>query len=381
MKTDLFSTLQLAELTLQNRIVVSPMCQYSAEDGVAGDWHIMHIGQFAVANPGLIMLEGTAVLPEGRISLTDLCLYNDAQQRGIERLVDFVKTHSDSKLGMQLFHSGRKGSQYCPWDHGSEYGQGDTIDVVDGGWELSGPSAIAYSDEYPMPLCLDVGGLGKIKQAFVDSAERANRAGIDSVELHYAHGYLLHTFLSAVSNQRQDEYGGSLENRMRFPLEVFSAVREVWPTNKPLGARISGSDFGIDANAWDLKQATTFARALASLGCDYVDVSGGFLSPRQNFAEVYGPGYQVDLAAHIKQATSLPTIAVGAISSPHQANEIVKSGQADAIAIARGMLYDPRWPWRAAYTLNAKANYPAQYERAFALGYPDMFATQEMGSE
>jgi 2,4-dienoyl-CoA reductase-like NADH-dependent reductase (Old Yellow Enzyme family) len=376
MTSALFRPLKLADLTLQNRIIVSPMCQYSAESGVAGDWHIMHIGQFAVANPGLIMLEGTAVLPDGRISPTDLCLYNEDQENGLKRVVDFVRSHSDTKLGIQLFHSGRKGSQYRPWDHGASYGEGDTISVSQGGWTLTGPSAIRYSMEYPLPQMLDMAGMDRIKQAFVESAKRALRIGLDSVELHYAHGYLLHTFLSPVSNHRDDSYGGSLQNRMRFPLEVFSAVRDVWPHSKPLGARISGSDFGTDAEAWNIEDAVVFAKALQSLGCDYLDVSGGFLSPDQNFADVYGPAYQTKLSKRIKAETELPTITVGAITDAQQANGIIENGQADAVALARGMLYDPRWPWRAAYALKETAHFPPQYERAFAMGYPDMFATK-----
>ena len=240
-------------MDMQNRIIVSPMCQYSAKGGVAGDWHIMHIGQFAVANPGLIFLEGTAVLPDGRISDQDLCLYNDQQQEGLRRLVEFVRANSQSKIGIQLFHSGRKGSQYKPWDNDTSYGESDTIQIKDGGWQVCGPSAIGYDATYPVPRELDLAELQTIKQAFVDSACRAKIAGLDTMELHYAHGYLLHTFLSPISNQRTDDYGGSRRNRMRFPLEVFEAVRRVWPEDRPLGARISGSDFGLDEGAWDIE--------------------------------------------------------------------------------------------------------------------------------
>lgn len=373
MTARLFEPLKLGPIEVANRIVVSPMCQYSADQGAASEWHWMHIGQFAMANPGLIFLEGTAVTPDGRISPNDLCLYNDRQEEALSRLVSFIRKHSSSKLGIQLFHSGRKGSQYRPWDHGTSYGEGSTIPREHGGWQVTGPSPIAYSDQYPVPKELSEHDLQELKGAFVDSARRADRAGIDSVELHYAHGYQLHTFLSPVSNQRTDRYGGSLENRMRFPLEVFSAVRDVWPQSKPLGARISGSDFGTDSNAWTIEDACAFGAKLKQLGCDYLDVSGGFLSPDQDFVSVYGPAYQTDLSHRIKADIGLPTIAVGAITDPKQAEQILQRDLADAVAIARGMLYDPRWPWRAAFELGAEPTFPPQYERAFALGYPEMF--------
>lgn len=377
MKPYLFEPLQIADVTLKNRIIVSPMCQYSAKNGVADDWHLMHIGQFAVANPGLIFLEGTAVLPEGRISTHDLCLYNEEQLSGIKRIVDFVRSHSDSLVGVQLFHSGRKGSQYRPWDNGLDFSEGDSIPLSKGGWNISAPSPIAYSPEYGTPSELSKSDLVRIRNAFVESAKLADRAGLDTIELHYAHGYLLHSFLSPVSNQRDDEYGGSESNRLRFPLEVFDAVRSVWPVGKPLGARISGSDFGTDSDALTIDDAIIFAKSLVAAGCDYLDVSGGFLSPEQDFFSAYGPGFQVDLAKQVKHATGLPTFSVGLISGAQQAEDIIKTGSADAVAIARGMLYDPRWPWHAAYRLGAKPTFPAQYERAFSFGYAEAFEEQK----
>jgi len=379
MTSKLFTPLQLGPLELQNRIIVSPMCQYSANNGVARDWHIMHIGQFAVANPGLIFLEGTAISPEGRITIGDLCLYTDEQEQGIKRIVEFTKAHSDTKIGVQLFHAGRKGSQNRPWDNNAEYGQGDTIAQKDGGWQTYGPSAIAYSEDYSRPNEINTDQLAKIKQDFVDSALRAHRAGLDTVELHYAHGYLLHTFLSAVSNQRTDDYGGTAENRMRFPLEVFAAVRDVWPESKPLGARISGSDFGTDETPWSIEDAVHFGKQLKEVGADYLDVSGGFLSPAQDIMAVYGPAFQAGLASQVRAAVDIPTISVGAITHAKQAEQIIQDGKADAVAIARGMLYDPRWPWHAAFELGEAPNYPQQYERAFALGYPDMFSMHLAG--
>lgn len=370
----LFDELTIGAITLTNRIIVSPMCQYSACNGVAGDWHIMHIGQWAVANPGLIFLEGTAVQPDGRITPHDLCLYSGEQEAAISRLADFVHTHGQSKLGVQLFHSGRKGSQNRPWANGIQYGQGDTLLPEIGGWEVVAPSAIAYSDDYPVPAELTQFELDAIRHSFVESAKRANRAGVDVLELHYAHGYLLHSFLSPISNQRKDTYGGSLEARMRFPLEVFEAVRQVWPESKPLGARISGSDFGTEPGAWELSDALVFGEALKQRGCEFLDVSGGFLSPHQNFMDAYGRGFQVPLAARVKTETSLPTFTVGAITHAQQADQIIRTGQADAVAIARGMLYDPRWPWHAAHELGVEPSFPPQYERAFAHGYPEMFS-------
>ena len=373
MSSSLFSPFDIGGTTLQNRIIVSPMCQYSAENGVAGDWHIMHIGQFATANPGLIFLEGTAVSPEGRITPYDLCLYNEAQKDGIARVVSFVKAHSDTRIGIQLFHAGRKGSQYRPWDKGTEYGGGDMIAPKDGGWDLSAPSAMAYSDEFACPRELSLSDLDTIKLGFVKSAKLALDAGIDTVELHYAHGYLLHSFLSPISNTRSDIYGGSERNRMRFPLEVFKAVRNIWPHDKPLGARISGSDFGTSEHGNTVENAISFAQALVAEGCDYLDVSGGFLSPDQDFMSAYGPGFQVKLAQQVKAAVNVPVFSVGVISGAQQAEDIIKHGQADAVALARGMLYDPRWPWHAAYKLGVTPKFPPQYERTFSFGYPEMF--------
>lgn len=372
MNNGLFDPLKLKSLELQNRIIVSPMCQYSADEGIAGDWHIMHIGQFATANPGLIFLEGTAVMAEGRISPQDLCLYNDEQEDGIRRLVDFVHQHSESKIGMQLFHSGRKGSQHRPWSKNGQWDDGETIPLEKGGWSGCAPSAIRYDASFRTPVEASPADLEKIKSAFVESAKRADRAGIDTIELHYAHGYLLHTFLSSVSNHRTDNYGGSLENRMRFPLEVFQAVRAVWPDAKPLGGRISGTDFGLDVDAWTLEDAIIFAQALEASGCDYLDVSAGFLSPNQEL-KGYGPGFQVPLAARIKSETRVPTLTVGAIVDPVHADQVIRDGDADAVAIARGMLYDPRWPWHAAHALGETPKGPPQYERTFAMDFPEMF--------
>lgn len=372
MTSKLFEPLDLRTISLHNRIVVSPMCQFSANDGAASDWHLMHIGQLAISNPGLILLEGTAVGDDGRITESDLCLYTDEQESALKKIVCFVRKNSQSKIGIQLFHSGRKGSQRHPWKAG---GSEDVIlPIPEGGWNGIAPSSIRFDDTFPIPDEATYQDLERIKQSFVDSAIRANRIGLDTVELHFAHGYLLHSFLSAVSNKRSDQYGGELENRMRFPLEVFNAVRSVWPEGKPLGARISGSDHGLETDTWCIEDAVVFSKMLKESGCDYIDVSSGFLSTEQNI-ENYGPGFQVNLAKRVKEESGLPTFAVGVIVNGNQANEIIGSGKADAVCIGRGMLYDPRWTWRAAHDLGEPPQFPPQYKRAFLHHYPEMFVS------
>ena len=368
----LFSPLSIGPTQLDNRIIVSPMCQYSAEIGVAGDWHKMHLGQFAVAHPGLIMIEGTAVEPNGRITPHDLCLYNDQQEEALARLVDFIRGFSDTKIGIQLFHSGRKGSQSRPWSPNGNGIHGGLLSEEEGGWPGLSPSAIAFDENYGVPRAVAAADLERVRTAFTNAAERAARAGVDSLEIHYAHGYLLHSFLSPISNQREDAYGGSLANRMRFPLEVWHEVRDVWPEDRALGARISGSDFGLDREAWDIEDAIPFARHLADGGCDFLDVSGGFLAPEQDLTH-YGPGFQTDLARRVKSEIGLPTFSVGVIAGPHQAETIIAKGDADAVCLGRGALIDPHWPWRAARALGCEPMFPPQYARAFMHGYPQMF--------
>ncbi|PCJ70583.1 MAG: oxidoreductase [Rhodobiaceae bacterium] len=366
MPSILFSPLELGPQVLQNRIVVSPMCQYSADEGAASDWHTMHIGQFAVANPGLIMLEGTAVEPNGRISAGDLCLYEDRHEEALAKLVQFVKENSDTKVGIQLFHAGRKGSQQLPRLADK------TLPVSEGGWDVYAPSAVPFDEGYPMPRAADATDLERIEIAFCTAATRAARAGIDVVELHYAHGYYLHSFLSAVSNRRSDEYGGDLKDRMRHPLKIFDAVKAILSKNCSLGARISGTDHGLDDHAWTLEDALQFAQALHQCGCDFLDVSSGFLSPNQSITN-YGPGFQAQLAAEIREKVSLPTFTVGVVTGAHQAENLLANGSADAIALGRGMLYDPHWPWKAAQELGETPKFPPQYERAFTHGFPEMF--------
>lgn len=376
MTAKLFEPLKLRDMQLSNRVVVSPMCQFSASEGVANDWHIMHIGQFATSNPGLIMLEGTAVAPEGRITKKDLCLYSSAHEVALERIISFIRNISKSKIGIQLFHSGRKGSQYPPVGIESAQANDSILPKSEGGWTGLAPSSIRFDDTFPTPKEASIEDLEQIKQDFVNSAIRADRIGLDTIELHFAHGYLLHTFLSAVSNKRNDKFGSNLKNRMRFPLEVFQAVREVWPQNKPLGARISGTDHGLEDESWTIADALIFSQELKNIGCDYLDVSSGFLSPNQKI-ENYGPGFQVNLAEKIKNTVGLPTFAVGVILNGHQANAIIQTGKADAVCIGRGMLYDPHWTWKAAHDLGEKPQFPPQYARAFSHYYPDMVAAAD----
>jgi NADPH2 dehydrogenase len=355
MKSKLFEPIKLADLELRNRIILAPMCQYSAANGVPNDWHLMHIGQFAVSGLGLLILEATGVTPEGRITAGCLGLWDDETEAGMKRVVDFAKHYGNAPVGIQLAHAGRKASTDLPWLGGKPLAHDHP-----NGWSTIGPSAEPYADGWSRPEALDDAGLQKLKDAFVASTERCLRIGFDLIEIHMAHGYLFHQFLSPISNRRNDAYGGSLENRMRFPLEVFDAVRAVWPRNKPLGVRFSATDW-VDSSSWDIKESTQLAVELAKRGCDFVDVSSGGNSPAQEI-EV-GPGYQTGLAAQVRQASGLPTMAVGQITEPRQADSIVRTGQADMIALGRGLLYNPRWAWHAAEVLDADAVYAPQYMR------------------
>lgn len=331
------------------------MCQYSAIDGSATDWHLMHLGQFAVSGVGLVMIEATAVEPRGRLSSACLGLYSDENETALRRVVEFYRRYGRAKLGIQLAHGGRKASGQIPWK-----GRGP-LSLQEGGWETVAPSAVPFSDPWPAPKELDASGLATIRRAFADAAARARRLDMDAVEIHAAHGYLLHEFLSPVSNRRVDAYGGSLENRMRFPLEVFDAVREAWPSDKPLGIRISATDY-LPEGGWTLDEAVALSKELKKRGCDFVDVSGGGSSPSQSVPA--HPGYQVPFAARIRSEAGIPTIAVGLITQAKHAEEIIAAGQADLVALARGMLADPRWAWHAARELGAEAFYPPQYLRA-----------------
>ncbi len=352
----LFSPIQLRALTLANRITVSPMCQYSAVDGSAGDWHLMHLGQFAVAGAGMLVIEATHVEPRGRITHGCLGLYSDENEAALSRVVAFCHTYGSCRIGMQLSHSGRKGSAKLPWER-----RGMPLTPAEGAWPTVGCSGLPFADDWPVPKPLDAGGIRGVIAAHVEAAVRANRIGVDVVELHAAHGYLLHEFLSPLSNRRQDGYGGSLENRMRLVLEIFEAVRARWPAEKPMGTRISASDW-LDGG-WTLDDAVTLCRELKALGCDYITVSSGGLSPAQKIP--IGEGHQVPLATRIRRDVDIPVIAVGMIYRPTHAEQIIAAGDADMVALARGMLFDPHWAWRAAAALGAEVSYPPQYVRGY----------------
>jgi 2,4-dienoyl-CoA reductase-like NADH-dependent reductase (Old Yellow Enzyme family) len=353
MPSALFTPLRLRRLELANRIMVSPMCQYSAVDGSATDWHLVHLGHLAIGGAGLLCVEATAVEPIGRITPGCLGLYSDANEQALGRVVRAIRTRSPIRLAIQIGHAGRKASSEVPWRGGQ------LIPAERGGWRPVGPTALPQLPDEAPPEALDSTGMARIRAAFVATAERAARLGFDALEIHSAHGYLLHEFLSPISNRREDAYGGTLENRMRLPLEIFDAVRAVWPADRPLGVRVSATDWV--EGGWEVEQCVGYARELGRRGCDWIDCSSGGVSPQQKVP--LGPGYQVPFAQRIRAEAGVKTIAVGLITDPQQAEAIVAGGQADMVALARGMLYDPRWAWHAAAVLGAAAHAPEQYWR------------------
>ena len=369
MTSTLFQPISLRKLRLPNRIMVSPMCQYSALNGNASDWHLIHLGQLALGGVGLLCVEATAVEAEGRITPACLGLYSDENEEALGRVLASLRRHAATPLAIQLAHAGRKASSYTPWDGGKLMAPGA------GGWRPIAPSALAFSPVEPPPREMDAADRARVREAFVQAARRAERLGFDAIELHAAHGYLLHEFLSPLSNQRNDQYGGPLENRMRFPLEVFAAVRKVWPEARPLWVRISASDW-IEGG-WDLPQSVEFAKRLKAAGCDLIDASSGGLAPAQKIA--LGPGYQVPFAEAIRKQAGIPTIAVGLITEAQQAEDIVAGGRADMVALARGMLYDPRWAWHAATALGGQVNAPKQYWRSIPHGTGAIFGDAKIG--
>jgi 2,4-dienoyl-CoA reductase-like NADH-dependent reductase (Old Yellow Enzyme family) len=350
----LFSPLSLGPLSLSNRIVIAPMCQYSAEEGQATDWHTIHLGQLAQSGAGLLILEATAVLPEGRISWADLGLWDDATEAALGKVLRSVRRWSKMPIGVQLAHAGRKASTARPWDGGRAIAPDQ-----EHGWQVLAPSALPFLEGEPRPQALDVAGIDAVVEAFAEAARRSVRLGLDLIELHAAHGYLLHQFLSPLSNHRSDEYGGSLENRMRLLLRVFDAVRAAVPGKVAVGVRISATDW-VDGG-WDVAQSIELAKALEARGNEFLHVSSGGLDPRQQIP--VGPGYQVPAAEAIKAQISTPVIAVGLITEPAQAETILVEGRADAIGLARGILYDPRWPWHAAAALGTHISASPQYLR------------------
>ena len=360
----LFTPIRIGSQDLSNRIVIAPMCMYSAVDGCASDWHVIHLGNLALSGAGLLTIEATAVVPEGRISPADLGLWSDENEVALGRVLKIVRQYSDMPIAIQLAHAGRKASTKVSWEGGAQIPPGEPD-----GWQTVGPSAVPFEEGENPPVALDRVGMDRVRDAFAEAARRSARLGIDAVQIHAAHGYLLHQFLSPLSNHRTDEYGGSLENRMRFPLEVFDTVRASFPPNKSVSVRVSGTDWAD--GGWDIEQTIAFARQLESRGCSLIHVSSGGATPAQKIP--VAPGYQVPLARAVKAATSLPTVAVGLITSFDHAESIIATGDADMIAIARTILFDPRWPWHAAAHLGAKVKAPPQYLRSQPARFRHLF--------
>ena len=349
----LFEPLTLRGVTLRNRIAVSPMCQYSATDGLPDSWHLVHLGARAVGGAALVLTEAAAVSPQGRITPQDAGIWSDEQAAAWLPITTFVKAQG-AAVGIQLAHAGRKASTFRPW--GERHG---SVPVADGGWPTEAPSALAFG-RYAEPAALDQAGIDQVIADFVAATVRSIAAGFDVVEIHGAHGYLLHSFCSPLSNTRTDAYGGSFENRIRLPLAIVDAVRAAWPADKPLLYRLSASDWV--EGGWTLEESVALSTVLRERGVDLVDVSSGGLDPAQQI--VVGPGYQVHFAEAIRLGAEILTGAVGQISEAEQAEQILAAGSADLIFVARELLRDPYWPLRAAATLNAVITWPVQYERA-----------------
>ena len=360
----LFDPLTLGGLTLANRIMIAPMCQYSAEDGQAGDWHVVHLGQLALSGAGLLILEATAVSPEGRITPGDLGLYDEADERALARVLGIVRAPSPIPVAVQLSHAGRKGSSRVPWEGGAQIKSGEPR-----GWQTEAPSALPHAAGEEEPRALDADGLARVRADFARAAQRAARLGLDGIEIHGAHGYLLHQFLSPLANARTDAYGGSLENRLRFPLEIFDVVRANFPAERPVWMRVSATDWV--PGGWDIEGTVALAHALKARGSAAIHVSSGGVSPAQ--AITPGAHYQVPFAARVKAEVGLPTIAVGLITEAEGAEAIVAGGEADAVSLARAMLFDPRWPWHAAAKLGAQVDAPRQYWRSQPREFKNLF--------
>jgi 2,4-dienoyl-CoA reductase-like NADH-dependent reductase (Old Yellow Enzyme family) len=367
--SQLFSPFSLGPLQVRNRIAIAPMCQYSAENGNATDWHMIHLGQLALSGAGVLIIEATAVEDIGRISPGDLGLYSDQNEAALGRVMHAIRTYSSIPVMVQLGHAGRKASSRAPWEGGS------LILPEDGGWRTVAPSPLPHGADEPAPLALDDAGIARIRDAFATAARRAQSLGLDGIEIHAAHGYLLHQCLSPLSNQRSDRYGGSLENRMRYPLEVYEAVRAAVPVSMTVGVRVSATDWV--EGGWDIEQCSAFAQELRRRGCDFIHVSSGGLSAQQKIP--VGPGYQLAFAARIRQDAGMPTIGVGLITEPEQAETVIATGQADMVALARAMLYDPHWPWHAAAQLGGQVEAPRQYWRSQPRQYKHLFGDTTLG--
>lgn len=351
--SDLFSPLKIRGVEFKNRVFVSPMCQYSSEDGMPNDWHFVHLGARAVGGASLVIVEATGVSPEGRITAQDSGIWSDAHAGAYSRITRFIKEQG-AVPGVQLGHAGRKASTAVPWRGGRAVGEDE------GGWTTVAPSGIPFDEGFPVPKEMDEGDIEKVVEDFRAAAGRSLDAGFEVVEVHMAHGYLLHQALSPLSNHREDGYGGSLENRARLPLAVARAVREEWPENLPVFVRISATDWV--EGGWGLADSVWLSAQLKELGIDLVDCSSGGLVP--NASITVEPGYQVPFAEEVRREAGIPTAAVGLITEPKQAEGIIANGKADAVLLARELLRDPHWPLRAAYELGAEADWPVQYERA-----------------
>jgi 2,4-dienoyl-CoA reductase-like NADH-dependent reductase (Old Yellow Enzyme family) len=350
----LFSPLKIKNIELKNRIVVSPMCEYSSEDGFANDWHLVHLGGFAVGGASLVITEATGVSEEGRISPGDLGIYKDAHIEKLKQITDFIHAHG-AFAGIQLAHAGRKASHQIPWQGGKQIPSG-----AEGGWKTLAPSAIPFTETEEAPAAIDQAGIEKVKADFKAATEKALRAGFDVIEIHAAHGYLIHEFYSPLSNHRTDEYGGSFENRIRLLLEITDSVKELWPAENPLFVRISSTDW--TEGGWSADDSVALAKVLKEKGVDLVDCSSG-----GNVATAkipLKPGYQVEFAEKVRKEADILTGAVGLITTPEQANEIIQTGEADVVLLAREMLRDPHFALRAAHVLGQETKWPVQYERA-----------------
>ena len=359
----LFEPLQVGSLNLRNRIVIAPMCQYSAVDGCMTDWHVMHLGSLAMSGAGLLTIEATAVSPEGRITYADVGLYDDATEAAMASVLASVRRWSDMPIAIQLAHAGRKASCNVPWDGGSQIAPS-----APNGWQTVAPSSVPFRVADNAPVALDADGLQKVRDDFAAAAQRSARLGLDAIQVHAAHGYLLHEFLSPISNSRTDEYGGSLENRMRFPLEIFDVVRANFPLDKPVSVRVSATDWVDDG--WSVENTGEFSEALEARGCSAIHVSSGGNAEHQQIT--LGPGYQVPFASAVKQAVNIPVVAVGLITEAQQAEQILADGDADLIGVARTILYDPHWPWHCAAELGATVHAPNQYLRSQPSGLREL---------
>ena len=353
MASALFQPIELRSVTLPNRVVIAPMCMYSADDGSATDWHTIHLGNLSQSGAGLLLIEATGVEARGRISHGCVGLYSDANEAALKRVVEICRKYSAMPIGIQLGHAGRKASTHPPQQGGA------SLKPDEGAWQTIAPSAVPFGEGWHTPTAMDRALMDEVIAAAVAATERAARIGLDVVELHGAHGYLVSEFLSPIANKRNDAYGGDIANRIKFPLELFQAMRAAWPADKPLGVRLNGTDW--DDEGLQVDDAIVFAKALAAEGCDFLDISGGGNSAVR---PPLAPAYQASYAAQIKAASGLPTMAVGMIREPQLAERLVASGDVDMIAMARGILYEPRWPWRAAFELGAEAPYAPQYGRA-----------------